>query len=178
MDGSVGGLPAVPPVGLTHREVKASCKNLQLPFGLDNSRINKPSTTCTGPRWTKCIWLYTVACRLVGVGTLVLEWLFRASLCVVLDLLRWGLGGLFTSAVSTVPGAAPPAARRAAARAADMTHARRDFFHECRMQFHRHCIVPRIHVVRIATFVEAVEIHSVELHAKLLRARAAVPRRT
>ena len=37
-----------------------------------------------------------------------------------------------------------------------MTPARRAF-HECRMQFPRHCVAPRNHIVGIATFVETVE---------------------
>ena len=100
--------------------------------------------------------------RCAGEGQSVFEVVVSLRVCAWSLDPSWWAGRLFAPAVSTVPGhRARPLARH---RLRDerqrerrsMTPAGRAF-HECRMQFHRHCVVPRIHVVRIATFVEAVE---------------------
>ena len=77
-----------------------------------------------------------------------------------------GLGRLFAATVSTMPGhhARPPARHwlrqwqryRRCYEWLRMTLTGR-VIRECRMQFPRHCVAPRFHIVGIATFVDAVE---------------------
>ena len=116
--------------------------------------------------WTKRVG-FVVTFRRVGAGKSTLKLVVSSwARAWPLGLSRWGLGRLFAATVSTVPGhrARPPARHwlrqwlcyRRCYEWLRMTLTGR-VIRECRMQFPRHCVAPRFHIVGIATFVDAVE---------------------